>query len=663
MRTSALERLEYGKIASRLAGYTVSGLGRKQAEDIKPSVLPDQIRALLQEADEAKMLYEKSSSIPLPSMEGMEWVLGHLGKGYILTETDFSHIGTFLHSVAQLKRFMARWESVSPKVSLYARALHDYSALSEEIDRSIRNGRVSDTASPELGRIRKQMMVQEDRMKKKLDSILSKHRGILQESIVSLRNGRYVIPVKKEHRRLLPGTVLDESASGQTVYVEPLELAGIQGELNELRYQESSEEQKVLAQLTEHVENDEYAIRSDMELTGHYDFLFAKAKYAAAVRGRMVEVSGSGRIEIRQGRHPLLGDSMVPIDFSIGDSYKALMITGPNTGGKTVALKTVGLLTLMVQSGLLPPVGEGSRFAVFRAVEADIGDGQSLEHSLSTFSAHVRNLVDILKEADEGSLILLDELASGTDPGEGIGLSIAVLEELYRRGAVIVATTHYNEIKEFAKATEGFCNARMEFDTETLSPLYKLTIGEAGSSYAFHIALKLGMDPRIIDRSRIISAASGGNRAFTLPAQPEEQRISRHGSKERRPNGRAAAGRNPSETDEPGTNTEADASGGTKGSKSFEAGDCVWIHPLKRTGIVYRAADDKGIVLVQVKQEKLAFNRKRLSLYIDRTKLYPGEDYDMDIVFEDVSARKARKLMNRKHVEGLRLEKKEEKQE
>lgn len=639
MKEEALNRLEYPKVIEKLAGYTVSYLGRKQAEELKPSHLMERINAQQQEAAEAKELYERSSSIPLPSMEGMEWVLGHLGKGYVLTERDFSAVGTFLHSLAQLKRFMGRWESVSPQVSLYARSLHDYSHLSEEIDRSIRNGRVTDHASAELSKVRKQIMVLEDRLKKKLDSLLHKHKAILQETIISQRNGRYVIPVKREHRRLLPGTVLDESSSGQTVYVEPAELSSIQLEMNELRFAETTEEHKVLAGLTELLELEEYSLRADMETVGHYDFLFAKAKYAASIGGRTVRMNEDGRIRLKEGRHPLLGSKMVPLDFELGEGYRALMITGPNTGGKTVALKTVGLLTLMAQSGLLIPAAEGSELAVFRSVEADIGDGQSLEHSLSTFSAHVKSLIGILQGADSSTLVLLDELASGTDPGEGIGLSIAVLEELYRRGATIAATTHYNEIKEFAAVTPGFRNARMEFDLETLSPLYRLTMGVAGSSYAFQIALKLGMDPVIIERSRQITAASqtGAQPEHKLPPALSPVDPIRHS----KPVSRKAKG-TPSTI-----------------HVSFAVGDCVWIHPLKRTGIVYREADEKGMVIVQVKQEKLTFNQKRLAPYIPRKQLYPGEDYDMDIVFENVEVRKARKLMSRKHVEGLKVEKKD----
>jgi DNA mismatch repair protein MutS2 len=647
MNEQALLRLEYGKMKEQLAQHTVSYLGLRLAEELKPSDNLRQVRAWLEETEEARQLVDKASSIPLPSLEGIDWIMGHFGKGYVLTENDFTSLETFLRSLEQLKKFMQRWESVAPLVCLYSRSIHNYSDLQEQIGRSIRYGRIIDSASSELGKVRKQILVVEDRLKKRLEAVMQKHRSILQESIVSLRGGRYVIPVKKEHRRLVPGSVLDESSSGQTIYVEPAELAVLQAELGELKFHESIEEQKVLAQLTELAEAHAPELTSDLEIVGHYDFLFAKAKYALSIRGKITAVNDGGMIRLKQARHPLLGSSMIPIDFAMGDGYRALVITGPNTGGKTVVLKTVGLLTLMVQSGLLPPVGEGTELAVFRRIEADIGDGQSLEQSLSTFSAHIRNLIELLKMADRSTLVLLDELASGTDPGEGIGLSIAVLEELYRLGATIVATTHYNEIKNYAEAAAGFENARMEFDTETLRPLYRLTIGQAGSSYAFFIALKLGMDERIIERSRQITAAA----ASSTPSENRMAGIAEEAAAAVRAVGHPNKGKQAGRKGEPPEPAR---------KRDFAVGDCVYIHPLKRTGIVYRSADERGMVIVQVQKQKLKFNAKRLSLYIERKKLYPGEEYDMDIVFESVEARKKRHLMERKHVEGVALEYRED---
>lgn len=694
MNETTLQTLEFDKIKTAVAEYAVSYAGRALAEGLAPSSRLHQVEAWLEETAEAKDLLERSSSIPLPLLEGIEWVMGHLGKGYVLSAEDLTAVGTLLQSLGQLRRFMARWESVAGTVSLYARAIREHAGLREEIERSIRHGRITDAASPELGKLRRQMLVVEERLKKKLDTVLQKHKGVLQETIVSMRGGRYVIPVKKEHRKLVPGTVLDQSSSGQTVYIEPAELASLQAEMNGLRFEESAEEQKVLAVLTGLVEAVEPELRADLEIVGHYDFLFAKAKYACVIGGRKPSVNEDGVIRMTGAKHPLLGGRMVPIDFAIGEGCRALVVTGPNTGGKTVVLKTVGLLTLMAQSGLLPPADEGSAFSLYRSVCADIGDGQSLEQSLSTFSAHVKQLIGILAIADRRTLVLLDELASGTDPGEGIGLAIAVLEELGRRGATIVATTHYNEIKTFAARTPGFRNARMEFDADTLEPLYRLTIGEAGSSYALLIARKLGMDARIVERSGEIARgagsagsvsagtaasaadgdggggrsgveASGGTEAGSA-AQAAGR--SAGGAGVGAAHGAGAGGRSGVEAG--GGTVSADPRGAARGGETgpsagrskrhFAVGDCVYIHPLNRTGIVYRPADDRGMVIVQVQEKKLKFNAKRLSLHIPAEKLYPGADYDLDIVFESVEARKKRKLMHRKHAEGVTLEYKPE---
>lgn len=446
-----------------------------------------------------------------------------------------------------------------------------------------------------------------------------------------------MLPVKKEYRKRVPGTVLDESASGQTVFIEPSEVAGLQYELSALRSEEAREESQILAQLTGVAESYAYELNVNLETVGHYDFLFAKAKWGLAIGGTAPKLNDDLVIDIREGRHPLLSGSPVPLNVTIGGDYRALLVTGPNTGGKTVSLKTVGLLTLMAQSGLLIPAAEGSSIAVFRSIEVDIGDDQSLDASLSTFSSHLRNVIDILRHAGNKTLVLLDELATGTDPGEGVGLSIAVLEELYRRGATLMATTHFNEIKEYARVTPGFRNARMAFDEETLRPLYRLDMGEAGNSYAFVIAAKLGIPQQIIDRARIITGSlrDGPKQAAGIPAAQLEE--SRHTQPQR------ARAKHPADQ-QPVVRPD------------WEVGDVVFIPHLKRTGVLYRLPDERGNVTVQVQKEKLVMNHKRVRRYIERKELYPGEDYDMDIVFDTWDNRRKRKLMSKRHVEGLAIE-------
>lgn len=358
-----------------------------------------------------------------------------------------------------------------------------------------------------------------------------------------------------------------------------------------------------------------------------------------------------------------MGPSMVPLDFSIGYNYSSLIITGPNTGGKTVALKTLGLLTLMMQSGLLVPVHEEGEMAVYEQIAVDIGDGQSLEQALSTFSAHIRNMITILEQANPSTLVLIDEMASGTDPGEGVGLSIAMLEELHRCGATVVATTHFGEIKHFASATSGFENARMEFDTVSLQPLYRLRIGEAGESYAYSIALKLGMPEHIIDRSKsVVGEVLTKNKMQDVAKEPQSQTDGlfhttvpvsmKHTESIEHIAHEAVA----SEGGAISSNDEAPVSDPVPAPlRAFRKGDRVYVAYLDQAGIVSEEENNRGQIGVMIRGRKLKIHKKRLRLHISADELYPG-DYDLDIVLESKENRKKRKLMGRKHVEGLQIE-------
>lgn len=636
MKMTTLQRLEYDRIINRIKEYTASYLGLKLVEELQPMTELKRIRQSLDEAVETLAMLKQSASVPVPTMTGMDIVLELIGTGYVYSEQEFSHISQYLHSCAQLKKYMASKQHVAPQVSSYARSIHELTTLKTELERCLRHGRVTDEASKELAKARKRIAVVEERLKGKLQSIMSKHRDILQEAIIGMRGDRYVIPIKRDHRKQLDGRVLDESSSGQTLFVEPYEVAHLQAELTLLRADEAREEGKVLSELTGLVEAAEQELRQNAEIVGVYDVLVAKAKLAMTYDGRDVELNDRGNIHIQGARHPGLS-GMVPLDFAVGEAYHTLIITGPNTGGKTVALKTVGLLTLMVQMGLPVPVGSGSVFSVYTQIAADIGDGQSLEQSLSTFSSHIREIIEILACADDRTLVLIDEMATGTDPGEGVGLSIAILEELYRRGATVVATTHYNEIKHYAAMAEGFENARMEFDTETLQPLYRLRIGEAGRSYAFVIAEKLGIPHSMIERSKEITSQLGGlgtsSPSFESPPRPLTRQV----------------------RDDKGMKTSKEE----RPRNTLRVGDSVYVSTLKRTGVVYAEADARGMVGVLIEKRRLQMNHKRLTLHIPKEELYP-DDYDFDILFESKETRKRMKLMNRKYVEGLTIEREPE---
>ncbi|GIO10156.1 hypothetical protein J31TS6_61840 [Brevibacillus reuszeri] len=682
MNEKALQRLEYDKIKETLMEHAISYVGKKHVEQMMPMTSSKVLRKKLDEVAEAKDLIQYGASVPIPSLEGIEQIVSLLGTGYVFSEKDFMHMTQFMTSVTQLMKYMASKSDIAPRVSTYAASMHPMSKLKSEIEQCIRHGQVVDAASKDLLKTRKRIAVFEERLKGKLDSLMSKYRTILQENMLSTRNGRYVLPIKKEYRKQVNGMVLDESASGQTVYMEPTEVSTLQFELTALRSEEEREVTKVLMQLSALAEEFTHEFQINVETVGAYDFLFAKAKYALALGAKNVQLNEDGIVLLREARHPLLGKKMVPLNFQIGRKYKSLVITGPNTGGKTLTLKTVGLLTMMVQSGLLVPVQEGSMFSIFSNIAVDIGDGQSIEHALSTFSAHIHNVIEILKITNDSTLVLIDEMASGTDPGEGVGLSIAILEELQKRGATVIATTHFNEIKNFASVTPGFQNARMEFDAETLQPLYRLKIGEAGQSYAFLIALKLGIPAEMIERSREITAkgfASGAQPAQIFTEKEESEGIDEYPQGDQEHSDqmqddtevindvKEAAAHSSSETQmsvQKVDDTETEQAEPTEAAapalqKPFEIGDCVFISYLGRTGIVFAAEDSKGNVGVMIQNQKYKINKKRMALHIEKKELYPS-DYDMDIVFETKENRKKRKMMNRKYVEGLSIETKRE---
>ncbi|RAP78232.1 endonuclease MutS2 [Paenibacillus montanisoli] len=644
MNTQAITKLEFDKIKSMLMSYIVSEAGTILAERHEPSAEPGRVKAWLQESEEAVRLLATGASVPISAMEGMQTFMSLLGKGKIYSEQELGQLAVWLTAVGQMKRYMDSKRMIAPTISGYADSMHDCPELLQELNRCIRHGALTDQASPALGDIRRHLAAAEDRIERKLSQLLGKYKSALQDQLVSKRNGHFVIPVKRELRRQVPGTVWDESASGQTLFVEPVDVADLQAEWQLWKSEEERERTTILSRLSDLAEAESERLKWNVEAMASFDFIFARAKLSRTYNGIAPAICEKPYIKLIGARHPLLGEKAVPLNVEIGGEWRQLIITGPNTGGKTVALKTIGLFALMLQSGLLLPVGQGTEFGIFQGVLADVGDGQSIEQSLSTFSAHMESLSGMLRSANNRTLILLDELAAGTDPGEGIALSIAVLEELLQRGSLVAATTHFNEIKRFAAVMKGCTNARMAFDADTLKPVYRLEIGEAGDSYAFAIARRFGLPERVIQRAeeRVEAAKrtnSEGQRTEAVFATEEAEKWNKSmeeaSAKVKKENRDGAA---------------------PAGKKPFEVGDCVWIYPLKRTGIVFQPANERGDVVVQVQKTKMTFNRKRLSLYISSAQLYPEGDYDMDIVFESKANRKTRKLMGCKYVPGLSIE-------
>ena len=638
--------LEYNKIKENLSSYAMNTATKKMIEKLEPSSDLSVIKSWMLDTTEAKLILEKSASVPIANLNGLEQVLDVPKKGLNLTPEQLTLIYGLLENVSRMQRYMKDKIYLAPAVSLYAYSMFDLSDLKEEIYRCIRNGQVDDHASKALSKVRKKIAVAEERIKSKLDNMMKSaaYRDMLQDSIVSMRDGRYVIPVKSKFKRNIDGQILDSSSSGATVYMEPNDIRKLQTEISMLRAEEEIEISIILGVLTGRVAAYERELHVTIEAMIHYDYIFAKAKYSRVLDARGVEINQDNVIRIINGKHPLLGEKCVPLNFNLGEGYQSLVITGPNTGGKTVAIKTVGLLTLMVQSGLHVPVGEGSQFAVFRELFVDIGDGQSIEQSLSTFSSHMTNIISIMKKAGPQDLIILDELGAGTDPSEGMGLAVAILEKLYSQGSMILATTHFSEIKEFAAATPGFENGSMEFDLETLQPMYRLIIGKAGNSQAFAIALKLGMDQEIIHRAQVVTDHNGYPHVDKMK-ESILSTIDRSGLEILR---EKAKSRVRKQQEKPRNIEDIQ-------EETFQVGDRVYLSSLKTAGIIYELENKHGEFGVMVGEKKHMIHKKRLKLHIQSNMLYP-ENYDMDIVFESKENRKKDKLMNKRHIEGLSIE-------
>ncbi len=507
MNEKAIRTLEFDKVRAMLANECLSEMSRELAENLLPSSNPLEVTVSQNETWEAVDYMDKTGSAPLHGFNDIRESLNKARIGLILGPGELLRVGGTLRVSRNVKAVFHKEKTpAGPHLLELAEALVALRELEETIERSIESeDRVADGASPELASIRRRIGLCHVRIRQKLESILRspKYKDALMDSIVTQRGGRYVVPVRQEQKGKVPGLVHDQSGSGATLFIEPLEVVEINNELRELELMEVEEVQRVLLTLTESLRPHGEKIGYTLEALARMDFAFAKARLAGLMSGRRPEINDQGHVRIVRGRHPLIpADTVVPVSLELGRHFTSLLITGPNTGGKTVTLKTTGLFALMAQAGLYLPAEDGSTMPVFSGVYADIGDEQSIEQSLSTFSSHMRNIVSILEQADSGSLVLLDELGAGTDPNEGSALAISILEQLKARRSRTMATTHYSELKAYAIATAGVENASMEFDVETLRPTYRLMMGIPGKSNAFEISRRLGLPEAIIESAR-----------------------------------------------------------------------------------------------------------------------------------------------------------------
>jgi len=507
MNSKALKTLEYNKIIDRLAAYASSLMGKEACRNLVPASDLEEIRlALVNTSDALSRIFEKGS-ISFSGVKDVRGSLKRLEIGSVLSSEELLRICTLLENTNRVKAFSRREHANTPPDSLDAMfsALEPLTPLSSEIRRCIpAEDEISDDASSNLKHIRRTIQQTNDKIHSQLTSMVSgSARTYLQDALITMRNGRYCLPVKAEYRGQVPGMIHDQSSTGATLFIEPMSVVKLNNDLKELSIREADEIEVILADLSAQVAEYIEAIAGNFSILTELDFIFAKALLSKDYNGTEPIFNTAGRINIKKGRHPLLDKkNVVPIDIHLGRDFDLLIVTGPNTGGKTVSLKTVGLLTLMGQAGLHIPAFDKSELALFEEVYADIGDEQSIEQSLSTFSSHMTNIVSILQHADERSLVLFDELGAGTDPTEGAALAISVLSHLHSRRIRTMATTHYSELKVYALSTEGVENACCEFDVATLRPTYRLLIGIPGKSNAFAISSKLGLPDFIIEDAK-----------------------------------------------------------------------------------------------------------------------------------------------------------------
>lgn len=501
-----LDVLEFNKVKERLVSLTKTTYGHELALKAFPTTDPDVVKESLEDTYEAFVYVNKYGSLPIGTFPPVLESIRYIKAGGTLDMRALLDVAVFLQSAADLKKIISGEHQDMADTNLFmsVAALETEDRLRDEIKACILNeNEMNDRASSELYSIRREIKDVVRSIRVILDRIIRNSEDILQESIITIRDGRYCVPVKSEARSKLPGIIHDTSSTGQTVFIEPMGVVDANNKIRELASLEEAEIERILENLTARVGKSSEAITADVELVSQIDFNSAKAELAILMDAIKPVINTDGHIRLHRARHPLIEkDRVVPIDIENGDKYDTLVITGPNTGGKTVSLKTCGLMTLMTMAGLMIPCSSGTEVSVYDRVLADIGDEQSIEQSLSTFSAHISNIVFILRYIRGKSLVLLDELGSGTDPAEGAALAVAVLDSLKAKGCVTMATTHYRELKEYAVSTEGVMNASCEFDTDTLSPTYRLITGTSGTSNAFVISKKLGMPAHIIDDAK-----------------------------------------------------------------------------------------------------------------------------------------------------------------
>lgn len=620
------KQIEFDKVKEIWANLAITDYAKEKISENVMYFSESELRKQLKDTTDARVMIEKIGTPPLQNITEIKDILVIAEKGGCLTPYQLERVEKVLVVIKRLKDYLARGKMYQNSLAYYDENLDEIPELCDEIRAKIRSGFVDDYATKELEQIRKKIVECEEQMKQKAEQILRSNKACMADNFCTFRNGRICIPVKKEYKQKIAGSVIDKSSTGSTLFIEPASVARYYEKLQLLRIEEENEVYRILYVLSALVLASAPTLYENLKMIEKLDYIFAKGKLSIDMDAVEPVINTERRVSMVEARHPLMDKVVaVPLKFDIGEDVRGIVITGPNTGGKTVAIKTVMLNCIMAQSGLHVTC-KSADICMNSSYLCDIGDGQNLSENLSTFSAHIANVLDVLKEMDENSFIIMDELGSGTDPTEGMGIAIAILEELRKSGASFLVTTHYPEVKEYATKAEGILNARMAFDKVTLKPTYQMIIGEAGESCAFYIADRLGMPNEMLRVA--IRAAYGEKAVETYSFSKSESNI------EKKSGARITKAKNEKKNAELHT--------------KYKIGDSVMILPEKKIGIVCVPINEKGVLRVQLPNKKIWINHKRVKLHVAAKELYP-EDYDFSIVFDTVENRKKRHDMQRKY--------------
>ena len=626
------QQIEFDKIKEIWAGLAVTGAAKEKIANAAIFLDELELNKNLRDTTNSRHMIENLGNPPLQDVTEIREILMEAGKGACLTPYQLERVEKVLVVVERLKDYLARGKLFENPLAYYDENLDELKDLREEICRQIRYEAVDDHVTNVLYDVRTRIARAEEAVKQKAEQVIRNNKDCMADTFYTLRNGRVCVPVKKEYRFRIPGSVIDRSATGNTVFVEPAALTKYYEELQLLRVEEENEVYRILYTLSALVSDAIPVMEENMSMMEKLDFIFSKGKLSVDLDCTEPKINLERRIVLKEARHPLMDKKInIPLNFNMGvdvSKIRGIVITGPNTGGKTVSIKTVMLNSYMAQCGLHVPCREAD-ICMNSNYLSDIGDGQNLSENLSTFSAHIKNVLEILQKVNKESFVIMDELGSGTDPAEGMGIATAILEELRKSGANFLVTTHYPEIKEYAAKHDGIINARMTFDRETLMPTYRMVIGEAGESCAFYIADRLGMPEAML---KVAVEAAYGKDAVTAYSFKHNGNIDKTENKKiQKDNNQASS---------------------PKLKAQFRIGDSVMVYPDKKIGIVCEPENEKGVLRVQIAGRKIWINHKRVKLHVSADELYP-EDYDFSIIFDSVHDRKVRHDMERKYTEEI----------